>query len=691
MQLTHHPPRASRARWLAAAGLVIGNLLLHKPISDVCDALFARIGRRAYEWVAVLAIGALSLAGAGALARGRAARLVHPAPLAALALLTLLSVAAQRWLLVSNIELVHLPQFALLAALLLGVGVGPLPAWLLATLAGVLDEAYQRIVIYAAVPNVYFDWNDIVLNALGAAWAVVLLRGGAPHDPPAPAHGASRRALVAGLPLAAALVALWLVPPAGRIGAPFPWLHPTTHRALTGFDYHVMPVSEGVAALALLWALIVLVTPAPRRRAPAALAVAALLGLAAGALPGCAAPPPRPLPPPAPPRPFFITMWCGPPLAALTDARAAEIAAAGFDIIGAPCEGKVSEALNRRALDIAERHGLRMWITDPRVDLYGGVPADWEARLAAAVAAYGDHPALDGYFLIDEPLGDRLAAIAPVVDRLRALDPARLPYVNMLPPYVSPEALDAASYGEHIDRYLAALRPPLLSVSYYPFRRGSDRPGTFATLALVRERARRAGVPWLLIVQALPHGRYRDPTPAELAWQVMHGLAYGARGISYFTYWTPVHVYRARDWQFRRGLVEHGVATPKLAAVAALNRDARAIATTLDGYDSTAVLDSAMPPAAWPAPLAALTGDRVTAGFFAAPDGAAAALLVNRSYREPAAIDVELRAGGLAWRLDAARDVLVWLPGRRAALTLPPGGAVLVGTGRPAAAMGSRG
>src|SRR5690606_21079462 len=218
------------------------------------------------------------------------------------------------------------------------------------------------------------------------------------------------------------------------------------------------------------------------------------------------------------------------------------------------------------------------------------------------------------------------------------------------------EALDAPSYGEHIDRYLAALRPPLLSVSYYPFRRGSDRPGTFATLALVRERARRAGVPWLLIVQALPHGRYRDPTPAELSWQVMHGLAYGARGISYFTYWTPVHVYRAQYWQCRRGLVEHGTATPKLAVVTRLNAEARAIATTLDGYTSVAVLDSAAPPERWPAPLAALSGDHVTVGVFAAPGGGTAALLVNRSYRDPAAVRVTFQPAGFAWRLDPTRD-----------------------------------
>ncbi|MDD1717386.1 MAG: hypothetical protein LUQ45_03955, partial [Methanoregulaceae archaeon] len=39
---------------------------------------------------------------------------------------------------------------------------------------------------------------------------------------------------------------------------------------------------------------------------------------------------------PAAPAPPIITFWCGPPLAELDDARAAEIAAAGFTVIGPP-------------------------------------------------------------------------------------------------------------------------------------------------------------------------------------------------------------------------------------------------------------------------------------------------------------------------------------------------------------------
>lgn len=249
-------------RWLAAALLVGGNLILHKPFSDVCDAVFARIGRQAYEWTSLAVIGALSALGAFLLWRGGGARLAQPRPLAALAVLAALTLLAQRVLLVSNVELIHLPQFALLAALLLAVGLSAEGAWLGATLGGVLDEAYQRLVIYPAIPNVYFDWNDIVLNGLGAAVAVVLLRGGGTTAGP-PAW----RPAALGVALAGTALACWLAPPQVHLAPSAPWVTPVLAPALTGRLYHVMPAGEGMLALGLLWALVAFAVH-PAGRAP---------------------------------------------------------------------------------------------------------------------------------------------------------------------------------------------------------------------------------------------------------------------------------------------------------------------------------------------------------------------------------------------------------------------------------------
>ncbi|MDX2165419.1 MAG: hypothetical protein SF182_00070, partial [Deltaproteobacteria bacterium] len=86
---------------------MVGNLFMHKPISDVCDALYARIGRGAYEWLTLAGISALSLAGAAWLLRRGAPGLRRRRWWLAAAGLAGLTLAAHHLLLVTNVELIH--------------------------------------------------------------------------------------------------------------------------------------------------------------------------------------------------------------------------------------------------------------------------------------------------------------------------------------------------------------------------------------------------------------------------------------------------------------------------------------------------------------------------------------------------------------------------------------------------------
>ncbi len=376
---------------------------------------------------------------------------------------------------------------------------------------------------------------------------------------------------------------------------------------------------------------------------------------------------------------FIVTFWCGPPLAEFTEERAAEIAAAGFTVVGAPCEGPVNTDLNRRALDIAARHGLQMWIADRRLDQLCPLHPQWESRALAAVADYGDHPALGGYFLVDEPGAEKFGDLALVVKRLREEDPTHLAYINLLPDFVPAEDLGAESYREYVESFITTVRPQLLSYDHYPFKDDGDRASFFANLATMRNLAEDYDLPFMLIVQAMPHGPYRDPTEAELAWQVFHALAYGARGISYFAYWTPVNVRDAGQWRFHHGLIEDGKPTLHYLQAMRLNRSARAITQQLAPFRSLTVGDSLGEVAApFPiGPIAAIDGGPVTAGFFADEDGQLAVLLVNRDYRYGTVITLRLRDREQApQRFDS--EMGKWLDRDDTTFSLPPGAAQLI-------------
>ena len=389
-------------------------------------------------------------------------------------------------------------------------------------------------------------------------------------------------------------------------------------------------------------------------------------------------------PPPAAPAPvatvadqFVLTFWCGPPLPDFTDERAAEIAAAGFNVVGAPCEGPFNPALNRRALDLAARHGLRLIIKDKRLSAYYALPSGWQREASAALADYRDHPGLAGFILIDEPGPERFDDIAALTRRIRREAPGAIAYVNLLPDYAVEDDLGAHGYRDYVEEFVLRTRPHLLSYDHYAFLEGgSDRPSFFANLATVRDVAREYDIPFLFILLAMPHGPYRDPSEAELRWQAFQALAFGARGISYFAYWTPVDVRDGPGMRFRHGLIEGGVATRHYFEAKRLNEQLRALADALDGFRPVAA-SVASGGAALPAgPLQAVDGDPLTAGVFRDRDGATAVVLVNQSYDAPARARLRLAE-------DAAAPRLLDPQTRRwstyaGALSLPPGGAVLL-------------
>lgn len=409
------------------------------------------------------------------------------------------------------------------------------------------------------------------------------------------------------------------------------------------------------------------------RRIPLAVLAAACAGVAAA---GCAPARVGAALTRAPAAPFVLTFWCGPPLGELDDARAAEIAAAGFTTIGPPCTGAVNPALNSRALAVAERHGLRMWVRDDRISPASVMSPGWPSALDEAVAAYRGATALDGYFVADEPVVAQFHGIAAVVAALRAADPDRLAYVNLLPDYVPAANLGAANYKDYVEQFIATVRPRMLSYDYYPFGHLRDRGTFFANLAVMRAAALRHDLPFLLIVLAMPHGPYRDPTAAELAWQANHALAYGARGVSYFAYWTPPP---DGQWTFRSGLIEDGGATMRYSDAARLNRDLRNLGEALTRFESIAVADShGEVGAPFPiGPIEGIDGGPVTVGLFGDGNGRLAVLLVNRSYRDPSTARLRLRHGAPA--PDSFDSfTATWEPGGSPSYVLPPGGARLL-------------
>jgi hypothetical protein len=250
-----------------------------------------------------------------------------------------------------------------------------------------------------------------------------------------------------------------------------------------------------------------------------------------------AAPPPARAEPASIPR-FTLFGWVSPPVPESTPARYAELAAAGMNVAVLAQDDPQDRDVNLARLDLAAAVGMRCIIADRRFDRVGQLGLDTPQGLAlvdSIVADYRGHPGFLGYTFGDEPKSDSWPGLARIFRVLEARDPDH-PAWNNLSGFTGYDSLvwvaDNTGYLDHV-------HPAILCNDHYDFRIGYDQHRFVSNAAALRKWSLERNIPFWSIVLLVPHGGYRAVTEGELAWQVSMLLAYGARGVGYFTYWTP--------------------------------------------------------------------------------------------------------------------------------------------------------
>lgn len=324
-----------------------------------------------------------------------------------------------------------------------------------------------------------------------------------------------------------------------------------------------------------------------------------------------------------------IGLWVDPPSNQQTDARFAEIAAANFTFVIGNF-GAVTPAAVRRQLRLCGRNDLKAIVS------MAGLRPD----------QLPDGRSCWGYFVADEPTPGAFPDLAKTVEKLRQVRPGKLAFINLLPNYAPAWALGTTDYVEHIARFLREVRPDVLSMDHYPmFLPGSDgREGYCQNLEAMRQQSVAAGIPFWNFFNTMPFGPHSDPTEAQLRWQIYTSLAYGAKGVMYFCYWTP-----AGD-EFPKGgaiIRKDGTRTRHYEEARRINAKLKNLGPTLMKLTSTGVLRfHAESPRVMPAdsPLRSLGPGEFIVGTFRHRDGRRAVLLVNYDFAYSAWPTVEFAA-----------------------------------------------
>lgn len=389
---------------------------------------------------------------------------------------------------------------------------------------------------------------------------------------------------------------------------------------------------------------------------------------------------------------FPISFWCGPPDKFLNLKRFQEIKEAGFTHVMPPCGGAANAERNRKILDFSQQAGLKAFIYDARITTSITNVPDAKTRLDGIINDYKAHPALAGYSITDEPGAGAFPGLAEVVAYLKEKDALHPAYINLFPNYASAGQLGIPTYEQYLREFAGKVKPSVLSYDHYHFLHSGDRPLFFANLAVARKVSQEFQLPFWQIVLAVQHGPYRNLTEGELRYEAMQTLAYGGKGLMWFTYWQPDDP----SFQWSHAMINlDGSRDPHYDMIKRINQEVAAFGQQLLNADSTLVFHSGQIPPGGTAALPnvpVLIGGKgdFTIGLFHSSRKNAPqtlAFITNAEYRNAITTEVMIKTGRSKlqrfngttgqWQLVTGAgkpDGDIMIP-----LHLPPGGAALLG------------
>jgi hypothetical protein len=366
---------------------------------------------------------------------------------------------------------------------------------------------------------------------------------------------------------------------------------------------------------------------------------------------------------------FPIMAWNGAPKdpAALQKMRECGLTIAGFAAPG--------------TLDACRAAGLKAIVSDARTSGYDWANVD-EAKarknVASLVAKVGRDPAVFGYYLRDEPGTGMFPGLAKVAGLIRELSPGKWPYINLFPDYANSGQLGATSYADYLERFIATCHPSIISYDNYSLMDdGSVRESYWTNLEAVRAACQKHGIEFWNIVLSVAHFSYRELNAADLRFEVYTTLAYGGRGISYFTYFT------SGTGNYRMAPIDQfGHQTPTWYFMQHANLQIQKLAPTLLQLRSDAVYHFGQIPSGANGPqtnslVSGVGGNNFLVGDFTHLDGSRYLMVVNKDLAKSRPCSPQFRkAPRRVQHVSAYSGTLRPFEGED--VWLPPGGGVLL-------------
>jgi len=208
---------------------------------------------------------------------------------------------------------------------------------------------------------------------------------------------------------------------------------------------------------------------------------------------------------------------------------------------------RTDKAAVRRMLDLCREADLHPLMNDSRVAnaaigkyCRDGDAAAYLAGVKAALADWGTHPAVSGFYVIDEPCSNLTAGVCACARMCREADPSKFWYLNLLPWYDwIGGILGSPAYAPYLDRMAADSTLPELGYDCYSQQNEVDREkGEGVYFNNLREwmelTIRRPGMRYNVTQLCVPHHHNAISSIDDFRWQISTAAAMGAKGICWY-------------------------------------------------------------------------------------------------------------------------------------------------------------
>jgi hypothetical protein len=336
---------------------------------------------------------------------------------------------------------------------------------------------------------------------------------------------------------------------------------------------------------------------------------------------------------------FVISIYCPPPYAFLNDEQYKNIKEGGVDIVfNVGGDVRSDRQGNLETLEMAQKHGLKVYVHDPRM-------AQSDEKIAEMVNDYKSHPALGGYYITDEPDSARLQSVIEQQRKVALLDPSKDSYVNHLPDWAVNHYED-----DFLKRWVegvGAKNLRYLAFDNYPYKRKQRAEKThFQNLDIIR----RVGLEYDVMTSSClqSFGMYfsgveeiRRPNKDEMRLNCFSNLAYGVKNPVWYPYWTKIRHNNILTMSYSI-IDENGKKTDLYEPFKMYNWQMKQLGKTLINLDAQEVyhtgdslwLGTTHPPADFLWKVANPGADVIVSLFKEKKGGKTYIMVVNKSFKE---------------------------------------------------------